>query len=218
MQAVIFDLDGVLTDTAELHYESWADLAVGLGISFDRRINDQMRGLSRPQSLAVFLRGHETRFSDVQRRQLLESKNEAYLRRVAELTPDDVLPGARELLEGLRAEGARVAVASSSRNAGRVVEKLGLGPLLDVVVDGNTAPRSKPDPQVFQAAAEQVGVPPRDCVVIEDAEAGVRAGRAAGMKVVGVGPTDRVGRADLVVSSLRELTPKSVLGLVARDG
>lgn len=218
MQAVIFDLDGVLADTAELHYQSWQELAAELKIPFDRRANDEMRGLSRPESLAVFLRGREAEYSNRQRSQLLDRKNEAYLRGVAELTRTDALPGAESLLSGLRARGARVAVASSSRNARLVIERLGLDPLLDAIVDGNAVPDSKPDPRVFLEAAKQVGAVPQDCVVIEDAEAGVQAARAAGMRVIGIGPVDRLGEADLVVAALRELTAETVLDLLARRG
>lgn len=218
MQAVIFDLDGVLADTAELHYESWRALAVEMEIPFDRRVNDEMRGLSRPESLAVFLRGRETEYSDQSRAQLLDRKNDAYLRGVAELNPTDALPGARALLTGLRARGARVAVASSSRNARLVIERLGLGSLLDAIVDGNAVPDSKPDPRVFLEAAKQIDAAPKQCVVVEDAEAGVQAARAAGMRVIGIGPAQRLGRADLVVAALRELSAATVLEVLTRDG
>lgn len=203
--AAIFDLDGVITDTTALHFQSWQQLAGELGIPFSRAINDEMRGLSRPESLAILLRDCPERFDEDQQTDLLRRKNEAYLALVAKMTPADLLPGAADLLRGLRAAGIRVAIASSSRNAGIVVRQLQLEPLLDAIVDANAAPRSKPDPQVFQAAADLLGMPAKRCVVVEDAEAGVAAGLAAGMRVIGIGPADRVGRADRVVGSIAEI-------------
>lgn len=212
--AVIFDLDGVLTDTAELHYLSWKIVADELRMPFDRSVSDQMRGLSRTESLAVLLREDAVRYSDEQKRRFTELKNEAYLRLVDRMTSADLFPGTLDLLRGLRLRGVRIAVASSSRNAGRVVERLGVGDLLDTLVDANTVSCSKPDPQVFLRAAEKLGVPPHYCVVIEDAEAGVAAARAGGMCVVGIGPAERVGRADLVVGSMAALDADRIIGLL----
>jgi len=140
-------------------------------------------------------------------------KNARYLERVSRMTPDDALPGAGKLLETLRARRVPTAVASSSKNAQLVLDKLGVRAFFDAIVDGNDVERSKPDPQLFLAAAERLGVPAARCVVVEDAESGVTAARAAGMEVVGVGPIERVGRADRVVASLRELSAEMLLGL-----
>ncbi len=214
--AVIFDLDGVLTDTAELHFQSWMDLSRELGIPFGRAANEALRGLSRGESLRLFLGPHAGRFSPAEQAEIMARKNEAYLARVARMSPADLLPGARELLESLRGRGLRVAVASSSRNADLVLERLQIRPLLDAVVDGNDVPLSKPDPRVFLCAAERLGVAPNRCVVVEDAASGVAAARAGGMKVVGIGPAERVGRADLVVEKLAALHPGSVLALLGR--
>jgi len=213
LRGAIFDLDGVLADTAELHYRSWTLIAGELGLPFDRRVNDRMRGLSRPESLAILLGDQADRFTDQRKLELTERKNEAYLRLLAEMTPADLYPGVLDLVRGLRQSGVRVAVASSSRNAQRVVERLGLAPLLDALVDANTAPRSKPDPQVFLAAADALGIPPARCVAIEDGEAGVEAALSAGMRVVGIGPPQRVGRAHLVVERIGDLDVPAVLTL-----
>ncbi|TWT42069.1 Beta-phosphoglucomutase [Phycisphaerae bacterium RAS1] len=204
--AVIFDLDGVLTDTSELHYQSWQELADTLGIPFDRARNEALRGISRMESLRIVLDSHWEAFTPAQRQALTEHKNDSYVQKVAGLTPRDLFPGVERLLRELRAAGAAVAVASSSRNAAAVIERLGIAPLLDAVVDANLAPRSKPDPQVFLVAAEQVCVAPVCCVVVEDAESGVAAGLAAGMKVAGVGPVERVGRANVQVAATGDLT------------
>ncbi|MBK9118224.1 MAG: beta-phosphoglucomutase [Phycisphaerales bacterium] len=212
--AVIFDLDGVLTDTAELHYRSWIPVAAELGVPFDRTVNDRLRGLARPASLAILAGDHFDTLSTTERHRLMDQKNAAYLALVDKLGPQDAFPGAATLLSNLRAAGARLAVASSSRNARQVLDRLGLRPLLDTVVDANEAERSKPDPQVFQAAATALDVPPCHCVVVEDAAAGVAAGRAAGMRVVGIGPPQRLTGADLVVATIGDLHPEHVLALV----
>lgn len=208
--AVLFDLDGVLTDTAELHYQSWQALADELGLPFDRRANEALRGLSREQSLALVLGARAGEFSEAQRADLTRRKNEDYLRRVAKMTPADLLPGAEELLAALAAMDVPMAVASSSRNAHTVIERLGIAPRFRVIVDGNLAPRSKPDPQVFLVAAERLGMPPARCIVVEDAASGVAAGKAAGMRVIGLGPPERVGAADRVVSCLTEIEPRNL--------
>jgi len=211
---VIFDLDGVLTDTAELHYQSWKWLAGELGIPFDRDRNEPLRGLSRRASLERLLGQRSAEFSEAQKQDLARRKNEHYLARVARLTPADLLPGAAALLEDVRRRGLAVAVASSSRNAGAVLDRLGIRPLIDAVVDGNDIDRAKPDPQVFLAAAERLGLPPQRCIVVEDAASGVAAGLAAGMRVVGIGPADRVGGAHLVRGTIAELRADELVRLL----
>lgn len=212
--AVIFDLDGVLTDTAELHYQSWQALADELGLPFDRAANEALRGLSREQSLALVLGPRGGEFSEARRAELTRRKNDDYLRRVATMTPDDLLDGAADLLVALTGMRIPLAVASSSRNARTVIERLGVASRFAVIVDGNEAPLSKPDPQVFRLAAERLRMPPARCIVIEDAASGVAAGRAAGMRVIGLGPRDRVGHADRVVTSLCDLDPAQLCELL----
>jgi beta-phosphoglucomutase len=213
-KAVIFDLDGVLTDTAELHFLSWLDLARELDIPFDRQANEALRGLSREESLRVFLGPHAARFTPDQQAAIMARKNERYVGRLARLGPGDTLPGARELLAELRRQKVPVALASSSKNTQLVLERLGIRPLLDVVVDGNDVKRTKPYPDLFLLAAQRLGVAPARCVVIEDAESGVEAALAAGTKVVGVGPPDRVGKAQRVVPAVSGLHADIVLSLV----
>ena len=214
--AAVFDMDGVLTDTTELHYLSWIPVAEKLSIPFDRRRYDSFRGLSRPECLSLLLGERETRYSSVELHEFAEEKNTEYLRLVADMTPANLFVGVLELIEGLRERGAGVAVASSSRNTEIVAKRLGILPLLDVLVDANTATRSKPDPEVFLLAAERMGLSPARCVVLEDAEAGVQAALAGGFRVIGIGPAERVGRAHMVVDTIGELTAGTVLGLLAK--
>jgi beta-phosphoglucomutase len=205
VRAAIFDLDGVLTDTAELHYQSWQALADELGLPFDRQANEGLRGLSREQSLARVLGDAAARFPSAARAEVANRKNDDYLKRVAAMTPADAFPGSADLLRALREAGFLVAIASSSRNARVVIKRLGIAGLLHEIVDGNDAPRSKPDPQVFLVAAERLGVPARHSVVVEDAASGVEGALAAGMRVIGIGPPERVGRAHFRVGTIAEL-------------
>ena len=204
-RAAIFDLDGVLTDTAELHYRSWQALADEIGLPFDRTANEALRGLSREESLARVLGAAAGGFTSEQQADLARRKNDHYLRLVSRMTPTDAFPGCAELLTALRGAGYLLAIASSSRNARVVIERLAIDALLHEIVDGNDAPRSKPDPQTFLVAAERLRVPAARCVVVEDAESGVEGALAAGMRVIGVGPPARVGRADHRVESIGAL-------------
>lgn len=202
--AVIFDLDGVLTDTAELHYQAWKRLADEEGIPFSRELNERMRGLSRRDSLLVLLSGRE--ISEERIHELMERKNDYYQELLKGLTPAHILPGVIPLLQALRGRGIRIAVASASRNARTVVERLGLEVWIDVIVDGNMVERPKPAPDLFLEAARRLGVSPSECVVIEDAAAGIAAAHAAGMRCIGIGPPERVGAADIVLPDLSSVS------------
>lgn len=203
--AVIFDLDGVLVTTDELHYRAWKQMADREGIPFDREVNHRLRGVSRMESLAIIIEKASRAYSSGERERLAEEKNAIYRAALERIGAGEILSGAVETLDGLDAMGVPYAVASSSRNAGLILDRTGLRARMRVVVDGNDITRSKPDPQVFLIAAERLGVEPVECVVVEDAESGVEAGLAAGMRVLGVGPPERVGRAHRVVGSLREI-------------
>lgn len=211
--AVIFDLDGVLTDTAELHFLSWKTIADELDIPFDRERNHALRGLSRPDSLEVLLGDRSGEFSTDQKAEILERKNDDYLARVERLSERDLEPGAADLLHALRASGFALALASGSKNARVVMGRLGIDQRFDVIVDGNDLTRSKPDPQVFELAAEQLRQEPAHCVVVEDAESGVAAARAAGMRVVGIGDAARLAAADRVVPGVAALSVEAILEL-----
>ena len=204
IRAIIFDLDGVLTDTAEAHFQAWKRLADEEGIPFTRQDNERLRGVPRRQSLELIL--GERRVSEEEMQALMERKNRYYREMIQRLTPADLLPGAAELLAELRQAGIKIAIASASKHARDVIRRLGIEEMVDAIADGYSVERQKPAPDLFLYAARQLGVPPEDCVVVEDAASGVEAARAAGMRVVGLGPPERVGQADAVFPSLEGVT------------
>ena len=215
IQGFIFDLDGVLTDTAEYHFRGWKRLADELGIPFTREDNEFLRGIPRRESLLLILKERE--YSEEQILQMMERKNNYYLELIREITPRDILPGARELLEEIRAAGLKSAVGSASKNAPEVVERLGIARLLDAVSHGGSVERQKPHPDLFLHAAAQLGLEPVGCVVVEDAAAGIEAARAGGFRSVGLGPKQRVGAADIILPSLEGVYLQDLLGKLENE-
>jgi beta-phosphoglucomutase len=215
LQGVLFDLDGVLVDTAEFHYRAWKRLADELGVPFDRQMNHGFRGVGRMDCLHKLLGDHVHCFVDEEKQLLADRKNAYYLEQVHSLTPEDLEEGARGLVMGLRGlpdGGARLALVSASRNARLVLQRLHIEDWFDAIIDGGDVTRGKPDPQCFLLAAERLRVRPEACVVVEDADAGLQAARAAGMKSVGVG--GGVGACDLHVNAVGELTIEQLEGIV----
>ncbi|NPV08214.1 MAG: beta-phosphoglucomutase [Anaerolineae bacterium] len=207
----IFDLDGVITDTAEFHFRAWKRLADEEGIPFTREDNEALRGVSRRESLRRMLKGRTIPEETAQ--EWMERKNRYYRRHLEDITPADTLPGARDFLQRSREAGVKVGLASASRNARTVVERLEIGHLLDALGDGHSVVNTKPAPDLFVWVAGALHLPVDRCVVFEDAEAGVEAALAGGMKCVGIGPEERVGRAHLVCSGLHEISVEQVLAL-----
>lgn len=187
MKAVIFDLDGVLVTTDEYHYRAWKKLADEENIYFDRAINSRLRGVSRMESLDIILEKSDKKYTQEQKQALAERKNNYYKQLINGLTEKDVLNGVEENLTELKRSGIKIAVGSSSKNTPMILEKTGLLKYFDAVADGNDIKKSKPDPEVFLKAAEKLGVKPCDCLVVEDADAGIEAGKRAGMKTLAVG-------------------------------
>ncbi|HEY9805587.1 MAG TPA: beta-phosphoglucomutase, partial [Candidatus Obscuribacterales bacterium] len=200
IQGVIFDLDGVLTDTAEFHYLGWKRLADEEGISFDWQANEALRGVSRRDSLLQLLGDRVV--SEAQLQEMMDRKNHYYLELIKGITPDHLLPGVQNLLNDLRAAGIKVAIGSASKNAHEVIDRLGIADYVDAIADGYSVANSKPAPDLFLHAAAQIGVDPAHCVVVEDAGSGVEAALAAGMWAVGLGPFERVGAAHVVLPDL----------------
>jgi beta-phosphoglucomutase len=210
MIGVIFDLDGVLVDTAEYHYRAWQALADRIGVPFDRRANEALRGVDREQSLLRLLGTHADRFSAEEQARFCTEKNADYVQLIEMITPADLLPGAETLLRALRAAGIPAAVGSSSKNAPAVIQRLGIRDLIEFIVDGNQVAQAKPDPELFLLAAARIGVMPAHCVVVEDAEAGVQAALAGGMFAIGIGDPARVGAAHRVCASVAEISVELV--------
>jgi beta-phosphoglucomutase len=207
--AVLFDLDGVITDTAEQHYQAWQRMADEEGLPFDRTANEALRGISRRESLAIVLGDAE--YTDEQREEMMARKNGYYVESLAALSPADTLPGARELVAGCKERGIRIAVASSSRNARTVLDALEMTDEFDAIADGASVERAKPAPDLFLHAAGLLGVPPESCAVLEDAESGVDAALAAGMRAIGIGPPERVGHAHMRYDSVADVDLRAVL-------
>jgi beta-phosphoglucomutase len=200
IQGVIFDLDGVLTDTSEFHFLGWKRLADEEGIAFDREANENLRGVSRRDSLRYLLQGREV--TDEQFQEMMDRKNRYYLELIRTITPEHLLPGVQELLYELRAAGIKVAIGSASKNAQEVAQRLGITDLVHAIADGHSVANSKPAPDVFLFAAAQLGLAPESCVVVEDATSGIEAALRAGMRAIGLGPAERVGAAHLVYPNL----------------
>ncbi len=206
LQAVLFDLDGVLVDTAEFHYRAWQQLADEMSLPFDRHVNRTFRGVGRMACLDLLL-GEHARFFALQEKVILaDRKNGYYLDQVMKLGPGDVAQGVRPLVRELGERGVRVGVVSASRNARLVLSLLALEESFDAIVDGNDVTRGKPDPQGFQKAAGLLRVDGERCVVVEDAEAGVRAAQAAGMRAIGVGRFGQMAGLAGCVGTVGELT------------
>lgn len=211
IQAVIFDLDGVIVSTDEFHYLAWKELADAEGIPFDRGDNERLRGVSRMESLDIILEKSGRNYSDDEKISMAERKNSIYRNLLTRLTPSDLLPGVADVLSGLRDRGIKIAIGSSSKNAAPILQAIGLAGAFDAVADGTHITRSKPDPEVFVLAAHKIGIAPENCLVVEDANAGVEAGVAAGMRVLAVGSAAGHAGAALSTADLSRLTMDEML-------
>ncbi len=213
IQAVIFDLDGVIVSTDECHYLAWKRLADAQGIPFDRQINHRLRGVSRMQSLDIILEWSRRQYAAQEKHEMAERKNQWYRQMLSSLTPRDILPGAMEVLRELKARGVKVAVGSSSRNSPLILQRIGLEDFFDATADGNDITHSKPHPEVFQKAAQRLNVRPEHCLVVEDAEVGVESAINAGMKCLALGAARGHPQAHLSAADLTTVTVDQMLGL-----
>lgn len=213
LRGCIFDLDGVIVDTAKYHFMAWRRLAKELGFVFTLEDNEALKGVSRMASLEILLSKGGISVSEKDKEFLAARKNGWYVEFISGMKPDEILPGSVKFLKDLRREGILTAIGSASKNAGTILDGIGLREMFDVIVDGNKISKAKPDPEVFLKGAEEMKLSPSQCVVFEDARAGIEAAVAGGMKCVGVGSPELLGRADLVIPDLRKITIKQLRNL-----
>lgn len=203
LKALLFDLDGVIVDTAKYHYLAWKALADAEGIPFDQEVNERLKGVSRTRSLEIILEKATRHYGALEREALARSKNDDYVRRIAKLVPSEILPGVPALLEAAAAANLRTAICSASRNTVLILERLGIEKRFDTVVSGSDVGKSKPDPEVFLVASDRLGIAAECCLVLEDAAAGIEGAKRAGMKALGLGEPRNLPGADLVYPDLR---------------
>lgn len=204
-EGIIFDLDGVICSTDQYHFEAWKALADELGIPFDARDNDRLRGVSRMESLEIVLEKSKTQYSQSEKEYMAEEKNRIYRRLLCRMGPQDLSGEVRTTLDALRARGLKLAIGSSSKNAPFILERIGLGTYFDAVSDGNGITHSKPDPEVFLKAAQFLDLAPAACLVVEDAVAGAQAGHAGGFAVACVGDAAQAGAGDYNLTGFAQL-------------
>ncbi len=203
--AVIFDLDGVICYTDEYHYQAWKAMADSIGVSFDREINNRLRGVSRMASLDIVLEKYHGELSEAEKEELADQKNEIYKKLLAQMSPADLSDEVKSTLDELRRRSYQLAIGSSSKNAPFILRQIGLGEYFDAVSDGNNITRSKPDPEVFEKAAKMLWVGAKRCLVVEDAVSGAEAAHKGGMKAACVGDASRAGAGDYNMKSVKDL-------------
>ena len=213
-KAFIFDLDGVIVDTAKYHYLAWRELAIQLGFDFTMEQNERLKGVSRVRSLEILLDLGKVHLEEEQKSKYLKEKNEQYLQYIAKMDHSEILPGIDDLLHYLKLNKVPFSLGSASKNARLILETLDLIDLFDAIVDGNDVSTAKPDPEVFLIAAEKLRVQPVDCIVIEDAQAGIEAANKAGMISVGIGDAHVLNEADFILKNTSELTIDFVQKLI----
>lgn len=212
--ACLFDLDGVLVDTAVYHYQAWKKLANSLGFDFSHAQNEQLKGVNRMRSLDMILNWGGITKSDAEKEELATLKNTWYVDMINKMSASEVLPGSAALLQQLKAQGIKIALGSASKNSGLILERTNLTHFFDAIVDGNSVTSSKPDPEVFLKGAELLSTPPENCIVFEDASAGVQAALAANMSVVGVGEAENLPGTDLIIKDLSGVTVEELIALI----
>ncbi len=205
IKACLFDLDGVIVDTAKYHYIAWKEIANELGFDFTMEDNERLKGVSRMTSLDILLSIGNVEKSEEEKMELASKKNENYLSYILKMGPEEILPGTKEFLDQLKKQGIKIALGSASKNAMTILERLNLTSYFDAIIDGTKVAKAKPDPEVFLKGAEALNMAPEECVVFEDAEAGIEAAIAGGMKCVGIGNPEVLGKANFVVDGLHKM-------------
>ena len=214
IKAFIFDLDGVIVDTAKYHYLAWKDLANSLGFDFTENDNERLKGVSRVRSLEILLEIGGKEFDEQTKVELAARKNNQYVGLISKMTPLEILPGVTNFLQSAKDTGIKIVLGSASKNAPLILEKIELDHFFDAVIDGNKVSRAKPDPEVFLKGAEAVKTNPNECIVFEDALAGIEAAKNAGMIAVGVGDSNILVGADTVIQGFNGLTINRLLTMI----
>lgn len=205
IKGCIFDLDGVIVNTAKYHYLAWKRLANELGFDFSEKDNERLKGISRMASLEILLEAGGLSFDNETKLALAAKKNKWYVDYISFIKEDELLPGVKEFIEKSKAAGLKIALGSASKNASTILSRLKLTDYFDIVIDGTKVSRAKPDPEIFLLAAQELGLSPVDCVVFEDAKAGIEAAKRAGMKCIGVGISSQLADADMVIPGFENI-------------
>ncbi|HYF84171.1 MAG TPA: beta-phosphoglucomutase [Clostridia bacterium] len=199
IKGCIFDLDGVIVDTAKYHYLAWKRLSDELGFEFSQKDNERLKGVSRMACMEILIEIGGLSLSEAEKHSYADKKNGWYVEYISDIGEEEVLPGARDFITRLKAAGIKIALGSASKNAGIILKSLKLTEYFDAIIDGNKVSKAKPDPEVFLLGAQELGLPPENCVVFEDAKAGVEAARRAGMKCIGIGTSPELSDADIMI-------------------
>jgi beta-phosphoglucomutase len=213
IKACIFDLDGVIVDTAHYHFLAWQRLAKELGVNLTEKDNERLKGVSRMQSLQIILDMGKITLAKDRKESLANRKNDWFVEFIEAMKPTEIFPGVKQLITAIRKKGIKVALASSSKNAPRVIELLRIADLFEVVVDGGMIIDTKPDPEIFLLCAQKLNIKPGNCLVFEDAEAGVEAAVRAGMRCVGVGSAAVLGKANMIVEKTGDFKIESLTSI-----
>ena len=217
MKGFLFDLDGVIVDTAKYHFLAWKRLADELSIPFSENDNERLKGVSRMRSLDIILELGNLNLSSEVKEKLAAKKNSWYVDYITKMTPDEILPGALEFIQDAKDKNIKIGLGSASKNAMTILERLNITGYFDAIISGNEVSNAKPDPEVFLKGAEALGLEPEECVVFEDAAAGVEAAINGKMKCVGIGTKKVLGQADIVVEGLKVICTNDVLNALGID-
>ncbi len=214
VKACIFDLDGVIVDTAKYHYLAWKELAKGLSFDFTEKDNERLKGVSRMRSLDILLEIGKKELDEETKLKFAENKNKKYLEYILKMTPNEILPGVIDFLKELQSKNIKIALGSASKNAMTILNQLKLKKYFEIVIDGTKVSKAKPDPEVFLKGAEELNLKPEDCLVFEDAEAGIEAAINGGFKCIGIGSPDNLGNANYVMQGFENTTLKKIIELI----
>ena len=217
IKACIFDLDGVIVDTAKYHYLAWKELAKGLSFDFTEKDNERLKGVSRMRSLDILLEIGKKELDEETKLKFAENKNNKYLEYILKMTPDEILPGVINFLTELKSKNIKIALGSASKNAMTILNQLKIKDCFEVVIDGTKVSKAKPDPEVFLKGAQALHLKPEECIVFEDAEAGVEAAINGGFKCIGIGSPKNLGNANFVMEGFENISFERIIELLNRQ-